>query len=138
MKPRFTENYRPLPDDRDQEILEVRFAAFEFRDQGPRVGDFVRFPGGIERRFSYIWPGESERHFQTSNIGCGYYLGNGYVDMGNGSLFVSVPESTITATDELKYGRVWFFHHDHHTGHNGVNAEIPHRVYECSREAPTS
>lgn len=135
---------RIQPDGRDEAILRERVAAYN-TVEGPRVGDFVRFADGVERRISYIWdegagdgfwvtPGP--RRMQTSHPGAGFYLGNGYVSMGNGSLFRAVPESTLTDTGEVQAGQVWFFHHDHMTAHNGVYATIPHRVYACTEEAP--
>jgi hypothetical protein len=46
-----------------------------------------------------------------------------------------VPSDSLTLTDERLPGRFWFFHHDHWTAHNGVDVEIPCRVYECDRPA---
>ncbi len=56
----------------------------------------------------------------------------------SGSLFLSVPKETLTDTGNKELGGVWFFHHDHAMRDNGVRANIPFRVYQCSLNAPLS
>jgi hypothetical protein len=121
-------------DERDRDMITRRMEALN-AVPGPRVGDFVEFPGDITRRISYIWPDEPAS-VQTSRGGS-YYLGNGYVSM-SGSLYVGVPAWTLTDTGETRDGAVWVFHHDYHTGGNGVGAMVPFRVFRCSVEAPRS
>src|SRR5262245_11223582 len=92
----------PEMDDRDRAILAERVEALNAID-GPRVGDFVKFPGDITRRISYIWGDESELDWyriQTSNGGS-WYLGKGYVSF-SGSLYVGVPGTSFYATDETR------------------------------------
>src|SRR5438309_10692209 len=104
----------PTFDERDEAILCERTEALNKRD-GPRIGDFVIFADGIERRISYIWGFENQDGFwsarpdsvQTSDGGS-YYLGEGYVSM-SGSLYTSVPIGTLADTGERKAGQVWFF-----------------------------
>jgi hypothetical protein len=123
-------------DDRDRVILEARRLQFDARP-GPRSGDFVRFADGVERRASHIWAAEDWAEWggvQTSDGGS-WYLGPGYCSF-SGSLYSIVPFASLTLTTETKLGRVWFFHHDYHTAHNGVDAELPFRVFTCDREAP--
>lgn len=124
----------PKFDERDAEILAERVEAFNER-QGPRVGDYVRFADDVTRRISYVWRDEHETVFnvQTSNGGT-YYLGKGYVSM-SGSLFGGVKPDTLTLTDETRDGEVWFFHHDFHTAHNGVDTVTAFRVFTCSEVA---
>ena len=120
-------------DERDEAILAQRVAALD-AVEGPRVGDFVRFADGVERRISYIWPeawdDETTSSVQTSDGGS-YYLGDGYVSM-SGSLYTGVHGRTLTLTDEQREGSVWFFHHNQHVAHNGVDVMIPFRVFTCS------
>lgn len=116
-------------DERDREIVRQRVTHLD-SNEGPRVGDFVRFADGTERRISYLWPDGA----QTSEAGS-YYLGDGYVSM-SGSLHPCVPLESLTPTDEQMDGWVWIFHHDHHTAHNGVDVDVPFRVYTCDREPP--
>jgi hypothetical protein len=116
-------------DRQDSEILAARQAALEARP-GPRVGDWVEFPGSIRRRISHIWPDS----LQTSDEGS-YYLGNGYVSM-SGSLHPGVPPDSLTDTGHTRDGEVWFFHHDFPTAGGGVDACIPFRVYACALPAP--
>jgi hypothetical protein len=118
-------------DDRDAAIVAEREAELNKRE-GFRLGDWVRFADDRLRRISHIWPDG----VQTSDGGS-YYLGNGYVSM-SGSLYRTVPNESLTLTDETRPGWVWIFHHDMHVAHNGVDVQIPFRVYTCNLPAPTS
>lgn len=129
-------------DERDQQILADRQLAYD-AIEGPRVGDFVRFADGVERRISYIWrigagdgfwvrPADYDR-IQTSDSGS-YHLGDGYVSM-SGGLHPAIPANTLSETDETKPGPCWFFHHDLARAHNGVDVLATFRVFTCSREA---
>jgi hypothetical protein len=124
----------PEFDDRDQAILDERIAAYD-EIPGPRVGDFVVFANDVTRRISYIWRDENDvvLSVQTSDGGS-YYLGKGYVSM-SGSLYNGVKAETLTETDEKRDGRVWFFHHDWSTAHNGVDTTMPFRVFTCTEPA---
>jgi hypothetical protein len=122
-------------DERDSAILAARIEAFD-RVNGPRDGDYVRFADGIERRISFVTPIEwlpECDSIQTSDGGS-WYLGNGYVSF-SGGLYRGVKRETLTLTEETKPGSVWFFHHDYHTAHNGIDTTISFRVYECSEPA---
>jgi len=119
--------YREM-DERDTAILAERVTAYD-KHTGPRVGDFVRFADGTMRRISHDW-GDS---VQTSSGGL-FYLGKGYASF-SGSLFHGVPPETLTYTGEASEGDAWFFHHDHHTAHNGVDVSMGFRVFVCSLEA---
>ena len=59
---------------------------------------------------------------QTSDGGS-FYLGDGYCAF-SGSLYDGIPADTLTLTGETREGRVWWFHHDYHTAHNGVPGVI--------------
>lgn len=129
-------------DGRDLEILRSRVDELNERT-GPRVGDFVRFADGVTRRVSHLWawdvrtdgprPADWVDSAQTSDGGS-FYLGDGYVSM-SGGLHPGVPLETLTDTGELLSGQCWFFHHDWHRAHNGVNVCVPFRLYSCSLEA---
>jgi len=119
----------------DAEILAERTAELD-KVEGPRVGDYVRFADGVERRASFVTPADwlpEVDSVQTSDGGS-WYLGSAYVSF-SGGLCLGVPRSSLTLTDESKLGAVWFFHHDYHRASNGVVAEVPFHVYECSSEA---
>lgn len=116
-------------DERDQAILAERVAEID-RREGPRVGDFVRYADGVEHRVSHVWGDEADDTIQTS-YGGSFYLGHGYVSF-SGGLEPGVKRETLTLTGERKDGRVWFFHHDYATAHNGVDARMAFRVYETS------
>lgn len=119
-----------LLDERDQAIVDQRMAAVA-RIPGPRVGDFVLFPDGMERRISYIWPAGDgwPGSVQTSELGDGrYYLGRAGLDF-SGSLHPGVSEETLTDTGATREGDAWIFHRDAHRAHNGVDFKAPFRVY---------
>lgn len=126
----------PNFDEKDAHILAERVAALNARRESLRVGDWVIFADGVERRISYIWADENDVPFsvQTSKGGS-FYLGDGYVSF-SGSLFKPVKPETLTLTGDVRKGSVWFFHHDYSTAHNGVYAEMDFRVFKCSEDAP--
>lgn len=113
-------------DSRDAEILTSRTAALDARDAGPRCGDYIRYSDGVLRRVSYVWPDG----VQTS-AGGSWYLGNGFCSF-SGSLMRSTPLDVLTLTEDTRLGAVWFFHHDHWTAHNSVNADVSFRVYAAA------
>lgn len=123
-------------DDQDRGIVMVRFAKL-LRDGTPQVGDWIDYPNDVRRRISHIWPASEgyPMQFQTSDGGS-WYMGDGYVSF-SGSLFVSMPGSTLTASDEWRDGHVWIFHHDHHQADNSKTTQIPFRVWRCSDDART-
>lgn len=124
-------------DVRDQIILEERIARLD-AVPGPRVGDWVRFADGIERRISYIWRDEHDTMLSVqTSAGGSYHLGDGYVSM-SGSLFVGVDPATLTATTETRVGSVWFFHHNLWRAYNAIDTEMTFRMFTCSLTAPPS
>jgi hypothetical protein len=122
-------------DKKDQEILAARVAAFD-PTEGPRVGDYVEFADGIIRLISHVWADDAEWRggVQTSDGGS-FYLGDGYMSF-SGGLYMSVPHESLTLTEDTRETRVWFFHHDYHTAHNGIDALITMRVWKSTATAP--
>lgn len=122
-------------DERDQVIVDERMTAMN-AEPGPRVGDFVVFADGAERRISYAWPAGEDfpASMQTSDPGGRYYLGGAWLSY-SGSLHPGVPVETLTDTGETRKGDAWIFHHDSHRAHNGVDFKVPFRVYRCSMVA---
>jgi len=114
-------------DDRDQQILAERLAAYNARE-GVKVGEYLRYKDTF-LRFSHDW-GDS---IQTSQGGS-YYLGDGYMSM-SGSLNHGVDKSDLALTPERKGGSCWFFHHDYRTAGGGVNFQVEHRVWKLKDEA---
>lgn len=121
-------------DERNTKIMGERQVALD-AVKGPRVGDYVRFANGIERRISYIWDfgDDSPTNVQTSDGGS-FFLGYGYVSF-SGSLYNGVPGPTLTITDEKKLGRAWFFDHDLPGAGRGVQVTVGFRMYLCSLDA---
>ena len=117
------------PDPRDEQILADRITALN-KIKGPRCGDYVKFTCGTIRRISHLWLGDSA---QTSDAGR-YYLGHDGISF-SGSLYSSVPITSLTLTTETRLGLVWFFHHDIPRAHNAVHFGAMFRVYDCSAPA---
>jgi hypothetical protein len=113
----------------DQRIVDQRAAELN-RIHTPRVGDWVVFADGVQRRISHLWDDGA----QTSDDGR-FYLDDGAVSF-SGSLYPSVALHTLTATGEQRLGSVWIFHHDQWARGNGVDTHIPFRVYRCHQTAP--
>ena len=114
-------------DERDVDIMRARMALLDGME-AIRCGDYVRFPDGHYERVSHVW----EDGVQTSNGGS-WYLGNGYCSF-SGGLNAVVSNDTLTLTDEIKPGMVWFFHHDYAGAGNGVDVIVPLRVYVTTHE----
>jgi hypothetical protein len=124
-------------DDRDQAIVDRRLARMD-SIEGPRVGDWIVFADGVERRIShsyYVADGWDENTYQTSAGGSWYLEESGHCSF-SGSLYPTVPGGTLTDTGELRDGSAWIFHHDWHTAGGGVDFRVPLRVFASSEEAP--
>jgi hypothetical protein len=122
-------------DERDAAIVGERLALMD-RVSGPRVGDWIRFADGTERRISHAYhvaDGWDENAYQTSDGGRWYLASFGC--SFSGSLYPSVGGEFID-TGETRDGSAWFFHHDHRCAHNGVDFVAPFRVFTCTEEAP--
>jgi hypothetical protein len=126
---------RPTIDDRDRALIAERLTALDVWE-GPRVGDYVDFPGDIVRRISHIWRVEPVEQIQTSDPGGSFYLGHGFCSF-SGSLYRSIPADTLTLTEETREGAVWMFHHNFWMADNGVYFSVPFRVYRSTATAPT-
>jgi hypothetical protein len=118
---------RPEFDDKDQAILDMNMAEMNKR-KGPRVGDWIRFADGVERRISYIWDFGDENRIQTAMGDGSFYLAFGYCSM-SGGMYRGIDAATLTETSETKDGMIWFFHHDFAMAHNGVYKAVPFRVF---------
>jgi hypothetical protein len=124
----------PELDERDAEIRALNLQEWNKRME-PRVGDFVRFQGGVMRRISYLWGNHEAGRVQTSKGGH-YYFGDGYCSF-SGELQSGVPLTSLTRSDEVCMGLVWFFHHNFAQAHSSVETFIPCRIYLCMENAPT-
>lgn len=116
-------------DDQDSAILTTRMEAAAARP-GPRLGDYVDFADGVTRRISHIWDDMPVASIQTSDGGS-FYLGERSCSF-SGGLEPGIPADTLTLTETLRQGWVWFFHHDWWEADNGVTAKIPCRVFTCT------
>lgn len=126
---------RPL-DERDQQIVAERLASRAALDR-PLDGDWVDFAGGASQRISSVW-GEATGDWggvQTSPGGSWHLHESGGCSF-SGSLDPVVPWHTLAPTDELRPGYVWIFHHDYMTAHNGIDVQVPLRVWRTTQEVP--
>ena len=126
-------------DPTDYAIIERRANALA--EHGvPIVGDWIDFPDGTRRRISHIWRADWMNDpdrgpgYQTSDGGS-WYLGDGYTSF-SGSLYSTLQDPDLTPADETRHGSCWFFHHDHHRAHNGIETAIPFRVWNTTQEPP--
>ena len=125
-------------DQRDAETVAARMTSLNAQP-GPRVGDFVRFADGIERRISHVWPEMPDTDgwragAQTSDGGS-WHLGE-YGCGFSGGLYPLVGLDTLTDTGETQDGCAWIFHHGHKCAGGGVDFLAAFRVFTCSEEAP--
>ena len=99
--------------------------------QGPRLGDYVRFPAGQLERFSYSFGAK----LQTSPDWAGSYflLSSGGASF-SGSLNPLISLDSITLTAEVMDGQFWFFHHGQAGCGRGVYFLIPCRLYVTAEE----
>ncbi|MBF6332392.1 hypothetical protein [Nocardia transvalensis] len=121
----------PRFDDRDHTLVTERLNK-RHQATTPLVGDWIDFADGIRRRISYIWGDEDA---QTSDRGSYYLLPNGDMNF-SGSLYPSIPLASLTNTGTTRPGSAWIFHHGHACAHNGVDFDIPVRVYTTTLSAP--
>lgn len=126
----------PTFDEVDQKILERALAAREDNYRGkPRIGDFVVDLAGDVRRISHGWDGWGEFSGYQTTVGKGdtgsFYLGESGWCSYSGSLCTTEPESMFDAMDDeaTMQGWVWFFHHGHRAGGNGVHVKAPFRCW---------
>ena len=115
-------------DSQDAAILAAR-QTLRDKIQGPRIGDFVSMKDGTLRRFTYDW-GDAIQVTSTLPGSQRFYLHHdGRLDY-SGGLDQAIPKTRLKPTGKTQPGSAWFFHHDHHRAHNGVDVTLPCRVYE--------
>ena len=116
-------------DDKDQELLEQRQKA-RYNRKEPQVGDYIEMEDGTLRRFTYNW---DKSGLQTNDPEFGegqYFLNESGTGSFSGSLDPIVRREYIINTSNWKPARFWFFHHNRYEANNGVNFEIPVRVWK--------
>ena len=113
-------------DSRDQALF-VKFVAAREKLDGPRIGDYLRFPTGELERFSHdlgdalqTSPGGSI--FLNSAGGCSF----------SGGLNPSTPLSAMSQLLANLPGTFWFFHHGLAEAGRAVYFNIDCRVYQTT------
>ena len=115
-------------DAKDQAILDRRMARYIAND-GPAVGDYVIFPDGEYRRFTHDHGDRIQTTTKGDEFGSSFYLTEDGFMSFSGGLDPGLHKTDLVRMDEYRPGWIWFFHHGESTAHNGVNVEIPCRVY---------
>lgn len=116
-------------DEQDTTILLNRIAA-RASILGARVGDWCRMPDDdIWRRFTHDWGDSLQTTLPHQGGGSFYFSGSGHLDY-SGGLDPALPINRLHDTGETLPARAWFFHHNHHRAHNGVDVMVPCRVFE--------
>lgn len=113
------------PCEEDARILDARVASWNKR-AGPRCGDFCILADGAVRRFSHDW---EELGLQTSEFGQ-FHMGDGHMSF-SGSLDPCLKRERLTETDEVRWGRVWFFHRGWQQAHSAIYADVACRVFRA-------
>jgi hypothetical protein len=121
-------------DDRDRELLAEKTKAWEARQDGPRVGDFVITPKGL-LRFTHDW-GEDIQTTVKPGYDASFYLSDGGMSF-SGSLSPGIPKALLELTGEVMEGSCWFFSHGFAEASNGVHATVPCRVYRLLSSGET-
>jgi hypothetical protein len=118
---------QPL-DAQDAAILAAR-QTLRNKIQGPRIGDFVCMKDRTLRRFTYDW-GDAIQVTSTLPGSQRFYLHtNGQLDY-SGGLDQAIPKIRLKPADKTQPGSAWFFRHDQHGAHNGIDVTLPCRVFE--------
>jgi hypothetical protein len=94
---------------------------------GPMVGDYVIFSDGIRRRIAQHWPDG----VQTADDGSFHLLPTGTMSF-SGSLYGSIPFDVLTDSGETELAWAWVFHHNQREANNGVDFQVPVRVWHAS------
>lgn len=122
---------RPL-DAVDLQIRDARQKEYLSRNPViPRVGDYVIFADGVIRRISHC----SRNEVQTSDIGKGSYYIFGEFLSFSGSLCPFIPTYSLSLSNELKDGNVWFFSHNEAGASRGIVTTIKCFVWHCNLPA---
>lgn len=128
-----SKSFNDMLDEKDLTILKNITDRWIARGFGPRVGDFVYFPGEeFPRRFNMA----TKEHMQTTvarshpcNGDASFHItSNGYADF-SGSLDHPIPIADLVFNGESRTGTFWFWHHGMAGAHRGVTGEMPCRVY---------
>jgi len=93
------------------------------------VGDFV-IVGENLHRVAHHW-GDSIQ--LTSGSSGSFYLGDTYVDY-SGGLEPGIPIARFEATEERRFGSVWFFSENIRMAHNGFDTLANFRVWRLNPE----
>ena len=121
----------PVLDERDAVIQAERAEWLADRSE-PGVGDFLDY-GNTTKRIAHVWDfkdGSKVTVQPTSGAGS-FYLGGDSISY-SGGLETGIDVDRLVEVPSRKHGKVWFFHHDYPTAHNGVDVFVPFKVWAVS------
>ena len=121
---------RPQFDEKDSGILLERQNS-RYGIDGPSVGDYIVNSEGLYKRITHAWQDgfQTTLEWTPSGSGGSFYIGRGGHMSYSGGLDLSIARDLLRNTGKYEPARAWFFHHDHHTGDNGVDCNVRVRVY---------
>jgi len=117
----------------DQKIYDQQLKQW-LNQVGPRVGDFLRLWEGSGdcpahryefTRFTHDWSDS----IQSGGENGSFWWGGEYCSY-SGGLDGGCPKSDLIDTASFRQGRVWFFSDNYACANNGVDVEIPCRVFK--------
>jgi hypothetical protein len=123
-------NLNPNLDAKDLAILAGIVETMAAKE-GPRVGDFIRFACGTERRIGADWG--RGLGVQTAKGGR-FCIDRGMADHSGGYFGIN-EKAALTDTGETQPGEAWFFHHGEVRAHNGVDVLAPFRIFTSTEKA---
>lgn len=113
-------------DERDQAHVDAAMVK-RVTMTAPVEGDWVIFQDGVMRRISHCW---SDR-VQTSDAGSFHLHDSGTMSF-SGGLYGCIPLDTLTDSGAVVMAWAWIFHHGRARAHNGVDFQVPVRVWHAS------
>lgn len=125
------------PEDGDSKFVRESMSIRDLQE-GPRIGDFVRFPDGAIHRLAREREGV-EGSYQTAEPESGaFYLGGPdtlFFSCGSLSLGPFVTARGLKLTEEARDGAVWTFHNQDASPGNRVDFQVPFRVFDVIPDA---
>ena len=116
-------------DNHDEKILLEQIALWDKR-RGPRVGDWCLLLDGTARRFTHDWGDFLQTTTEPAGkFGASFYFGKGYMEF-SGGLDRAINAAEFELTEETRDGSCWFFHHGEARAYNGIQTNVPCRVYK--------
>ena len=116
---------------KNAEIRAERIAVYDKID-GPRVGDYMEFPGGKTFRIAHDW-GDQVQPASCSGDSGSFYFSVGSMSY-SGGLTPPIRTSRLEATGRYRSGCIWFFSENITGAGRGVHFRAQFRVFRVISE----